>query len=171
MDAGRDSLDSVKKSYPRSLGNKADEISRYQTTSNFELPKDTPFLICSINTSCPLIRVINDNFGLLSCFGELSECNKGVAGGRGGEGRRFFFFFFLTDCLSTVARYFRSWLGVPYLCGRVFQGGVQQSFCKEAPDEVQHLTLLRLFLDRKGTPLVCLPLKNGTAEVCIINEI
>ena len=78
----------------RSLGNKADEISRYQTTSNFELPKDTPFLICSINTSCPLIRVINDNFGLLSCFGELSEYNKGVAGGRGGEGRRFFFFFF-----------------------------------------------------------------------------
>ena len=27
-------------------------------------------------------------------FGELSEYNKGVAGGRGGEGRRFFFFFF-----------------------------------------------------------------------------
>ena len=31
-------------------------------------------------------------------FGELSEYNKGVAGGRGEGG----------DCLSTVARYFRS---------------------------------------------------------------
>ena len=40
-------------------------------------------------------------------FGELSEYNKGVAGGRGEEGQRFFFFFF-TDCLSTMARYFRS---------------------------------------------------------------
>ena len=30
-------------------------------------------------------------------FGELSEYNKGVAGGMGGEGRRFFFFFFFTD--------------------------------------------------------------------------
>ena len=37
-------------------------------------------------------------------FGELSEYNKGVAGGRS---TLFLFFFLLTD-LSTVARYFRS---------------------------------------------------------------
>ena len=32
----------------------------------------------------------------LDSFGELSEYNKGVVGGRGGEGRHFFFFFLLT---------------------------------------------------------------------------
>ena len=50
--------------------------------------------------------IILDYFHVDS-FGKLSEYNNGVAGGRG-WGRSTLILFFFTDCLSTVARYFRS---------------------------------------------------------------